>query len=100
MFPRGSNFYDRLSVIPVNTVKDMGTRVKSYIELEIAKEVRKTHKELKSRLKREKTQNNVHLSWGTKRHPILQRPRDIESLIQEGFLKNFMPWRRLSRSPC
>lgn len=43
--PRVSALYDSPSVIPVNTVEEMVTRVKSYIDLEKAKEGRKVHKE-------------------------------------------------------
>lgn len=43
--PRGFTLYDSLSVIAVNIVEEMATRVKSYIDLEISKEGRKaTHK--------------------------------------------------------
>lgn len=45
--PGGSTLYDSLSVIPVNSVEQMTTRVKSYIYLEIANEGRKIYKELK-----------------------------------------------------
>lgn len=40
--PKGSTGYDNVSVIPVNTVEEMVTSVKFYIDLEITKEGRKT----------------------------------------------------------
>lgn len=36
--PRGSSLYDKLTVISVNTVEEMTTRVKSYNDLENTKE--------------------------------------------------------------
>lgn len=45
--PTCSALYDSLSVIPVNTMEEMAARVNSYIDLEIAKEGRKTYKEMK-----------------------------------------------------
>lgn len=45
--PKSSALYDSMSDIPVNTVKVMEARVKAYIDLEIAKEGRKAHKESK-----------------------------------------------------
>lgn len=39
--PKGSTLYDSLTVIPIKTVEEMATRVKLYINLEIAKEGRK-----------------------------------------------------------
>lgn len=45
--PRGFALYDSLNVIPVNTVEEMEAHVKSYIDLEIAKEGRKLPKEMK-----------------------------------------------------
>lgn len=47
---KGTALYDNLSVIPVNTIEEMTTRVKSYIDLEIANEGRKPHKESKKEI--------------------------------------------------
>lgn len=42
--PRGSVLYSSLSVIPVNTVKPMMVRIKSYVELEIVKTLKRRFK--------------------------------------------------------
>lgn len=56
--PRGSFLYDSLSVIPVNTIEDMTEKVKSYIDLEIAKEWRKYHNESKKEINRSSAPKN------------------------------------------
>lgn len=48
--PRDSALYDSLSVNSVNTLEEMTMRVKSYIDLEMAKEGRKMHKKLKKKV--------------------------------------------------
>lgn len=50
--PKGFVLYDSLSVVLVNTVDEMATRVKSYIDLEITMEGRKTV--------RKETKNEAH----------------------------------------
>lgn len=47
--PKGSTLYENLSVISVNIVEEMTTRVKLYIDLQTADESRMTHKELKKK---------------------------------------------------
>lgn len=39
--------YDSLTVIPISTMKEMSKRVKSFTDLEIEKEGRKSHNETK-----------------------------------------------------
>lgn len=48
--PRYSTLYENLSVIPVNTVEEMGVRFKSYTDLEMKKEGKKAHKKFKKEI--------------------------------------------------
>lgn len=54
LLPRVSALYDSLNVIMVKTVEEMAAWVKSYIDMEIAKEGRKTHKETKKEIQERK----------------------------------------------
>lgn len=76
--PRRSALYDSVNVIPVNTVEEMMTRVKSYIDLEIAMEMRKMHKETKKKVQEMKRPKQHPLKPWTDDHkccPLLQHPR-------------------------
>lgn len=73
--PRGFALYDSLNVIPVNTVEEMEAHVKSYIDLEIAKEGRKLPKEMKKEFQEGKRpkQRPPKVSH-EQRHPFIHRP--------------------------
>lgn len=63
--PKDSALYDNLSIIPVNTVEDMTERVKSCTDLEITKEGRKRHKEIKKEVHERKGLEQHRLRQGT-----------------------------------
>lgn len=72
--PRGFDLYNNLSVISVNNVEEMTATVKSYNSLEISKEGRKTHKEMKKKVDEEKRHEQRLPKVGhndQKRHPVL-----------------------------
>lgn len=62
--PRGSALYDSLSVIPANIGEEMATRIKSYIELEIAEECRKAHKDSNKDIHEGKKSQQRHQKGG------------------------------------
>lgn len=64
--PRSSALYDNLSIIPVNTFEEMVVRVKSYIDLEIAKESRKSHKESNKEIHEGKKRSSARKRVNTK----------------------------------
>lgn len=62
--PRGSALHDSLSVIPVNTIDEMVAQVKSYIDLEIAKEGREPYMEVsKKEIQEAISQSNALPRW-------------------------------------
>lgn len=56
-----------MSVIPINTVEEMAASVKSYIDLETAKEERKMPKEARMKIKRAKCQSSIPQRRGKSR---------------------------------
>lgn len=63
--PKDSALYENLSIIPVNTVEEMAERVKSCTDLEITKEGRKRHKEIKKEVHERKRSEQRRLRQGT-----------------------------------
>lgn len=61
---RGSDLYDSIPVILVTTVEEMRTSVKLYIDLEIANEDMKGHKDSKSEIyEEEKSEQRSHKNY-------------------------------------
>lgn len=88
--PRGLALHDCLSIIPVNTVEEMATRVNSYINLEIAEEGWKAHKEASKKEGQEGKKSKQHppkFGHDDKRRLFVPRP-------QREIFENFTPLNR------
>lgn len=73
---RGSDLYDSLRVKLVTTVEEMRTSVKLYIDLEIANEDMKGHKDSKSEIyEEEKSEQRSHKNYHEDQcRPLVSRP--------------------------